>query len=192
MKYLKYILVALLFLGGIAIGFLIQNYPILQFNKELKIYEVFNLILTASIGLFIPFFIKRWIEDSRQIKNNLIEELKDTLKEAERINNKIKFCYQRNSISPDDKDEVNFMFDQSDIKFNCLEQLLVSTYENETRPIRTELREIYLAYWKCVTGGELMNSKFVLITEDFFRRHNDAYMKFEIKVKQTINKVHRL
>jgi len=191
MKYLKLILLVLLFLGGIAVGYFVKNFPIIEFNRELKIYEVFNLLLTATIGVFIPFFIKRWIEDSRQVKNNLIEELKDTLKESERIKDKIKFCYSRNSISQGDKDEVNFLFEQSDIKFNCLDELLISTFDVETKTMRAELKDIYMAYWKCVTGGELMTSKFVIISEDFFRRHNESYSKFEIKIKQTINKVHR-
>jgi len=192
MKFLKTVCLLLLFLGGVAIGYFVKNYPIIEFNKELKIYEVFNLLLTATIGLSIPFFIKRWIEDSRQIKNNLIEELKDTLKETERIKDKIKFCYSRDSISQSDKDEINYLFEQSDSKFNCLEELFVSTFDAETKTIRTEIKTIYMAYWKCVTGGELMNSKFVKISEDFFRRHNDSFSKFEIKIKQTINKVHRL
>lgn len=192
MKYLKFILIALLFLIGIAIGFFVKNYPIIEFNKEIKIYEVFNLLLTATIGLFIPFFIKRWIEDSRQVKNNLIEELKDTLREAERIKDKIKFCYSRNAISSSDKDEVNSLFEQSDIKFSCLDELFVTTYDSETKAIRAELKDIYMAYWKCVTGGELMTSKFMVVSEDFFRRHNESFSRFEIKIKQTINKVHKL
>ncbi len=192
MKYLRISIIFLIFLGGIIVGFIIKNYPIIEFNKELKVYEVCNLLLTATIGLFIPFFIKRWIEDSRQVKNNLIEELKDTLKETERIKDKIEFCYLRNSIEPSDKDEVNFLFEQSDIKFNCLTELLVSTFESETKTIRLELNEIYMQYWKVVTGGELMTSKFVKISETFFRRQNESFSKFEIKIKQTINKVHRL
>jgi|ERR1035437_9229177 hypothetical protein len=192
MKYLKVICVVLLFFAGAAIGYFVKHFPIIEFNKELKIYEVFNLLLTATIGLFIPFFIKRWIEDSRQVKNNLIEELKDTLKETERIKDKIKFCYSRNSISQTDKDEINYLFEQSDFKFNCLDELFISTFEVETKILRADLKDIYFSYWKCVTGGELMTSKFNVISEDFVHRHNDSFSKFEIKIKQTINKVHRL
>lgn len=192
MKALKIILLVLLFIGGMATGYFFKNYPLIQFNKELKIYEVFNLILTASIGIFLPFFIKRWIEDSRQIKNNLIEELRDVLKETERIKDKVKFCYSRNSILQGDKDEINFLFEQSDRKFNCLDELLVSSYDSETKTIRTEIKNIYMSYWKCVTSTEVMSSKFIRVSEDFYRRHNEMYSKFEIKIKQTINRVHKL
>lgn len=192
MKILKIIIVILLFFVGISIGFCIKNWPFIAFNKEIKIYEVLNLLLTASIGIFLPFFVKRWIEDNRQVKNNLIEELKSTLRDTECIKDKVKFCHSRNSISDADKDEINFLFDQSDIKFNCLCELFISTYDNETRLIRSELKDIYFAYWKFVTGGELMKSKFINISEDFYRRHNEVYSKFEIKIKQSINKVHRL
>lgn len=192
MRILKIIIVILLFLVGIAVGFCVKNWPIIEFNKEIKIYEVFNLLLTASIGILIPFFIKRWIEDNRQVKNNLIEELKSTLRETECIKDKIKFCRSRNIILASDKDEINFLFEQSDIKFNCLNELFSSTYDNETKVIRNELKEIYMAYWKFVTGGELMTTRFTSISEDFYRRHNEAFSQYEIKVKQTVNKVHRL
>jgi hypothetical protein len=192
MKILKIIIVTLLFFIGIAIGFCIKNWPVIEFNKEIKVYEVFNLLLTASIGIFIPFFIKRWIEDNRQVKNNLIEELKSSLRETECIKDKIKFCHSRNAISANDKDEINFLFDQSDVKFHCLCELFTSTYDNETKVIRTELKDIYMSYWKFVTGGELMTTRFTTVTEEFYRRHNEAFSQYEIKVKQTINKVHRL
>jgi len=192
MRILKIIIVILLFLGGIAIGFFIKNWPNIEFNREIKIYEVFNLLLTASIGILIPFFIKRLIEDNRHVKNNLIEELKSTLRETECIKDKIRFCHNRNKISAIDKDEINFLFEQSDIKLHCLCELFISTYDNETKAIRTELKDMYMAYWKFVTGGELMTTRFTSISEDFYRRHNEAFSQYEIKVKQTINKVHRL
>ncbi len=192
MKYLKKLIPVLFLFFGIFIGFLIKNYPLIKFNNEIKIYEVLNLLLTATIGFSIPFFIKKWIEDSRQVKNNLIEELKDLLKEVERIKDKIKFCYSRDSISQDDKDEINFLFEQSDMKFNCLEEVLISTYDIETKTLRTDLKDFYINYWKFVTGAEVMNSKFVRLEEDFIRRHSESYSKFEIKIKQAINKIHRL
>lgn len=192
MKYLKIAFCALLFIGGIAIGVFIKDYPIIQFNKELKIYEVFNLILTAAIGLLIPFFIKRWIEDNRQVKNNLIDELKDALREVAIVKDKIKFCYHNKAISQSDKQEITVMFEQADLKIQCLEQQFIESFDIETKTIRAEIKTEYLAYWKLATGGEIMNAKFKSVNENFFRRHNECFTKVETKIKQAINKVHRI
>ncbi|MBK8424802.1 MAG: hypothetical protein IPL27_01950 [Lewinellaceae bacterium] len=78
------------------------------------------------------------------------------------------------------------------MKFNCLEEVLISTYDIETKTLRTDLKDFYINYWKFVTGAEVMNSKFVRLEEDFIRRHSESYSKFEIKIKQAINKIHRL
>jgi hypothetical protein len=122
----------------------------------------------------------------------MIDELKDTLREVMTIKDKIRFCYSRGSILQSDKDEVVQLFEQSDIKITCLEQLFVSAFDAETKAARSELRQIYLSYWKFTTGSELMNSKFSSISDDFFRRHNETFMTLESKIKQTMNKVHRL
>lgn len=192
MKYLRVALFVLLFIAAVAIGFTIKNFPFIQFNREIKIYEVFNLLLTAAIGVLIPFFVRRWIDDNRQVKNNIIEELKITLSESKRIKEKINFCYAKQEITQNDKDEINYLFEQSDVQFNGFEQLLTSTYETETNNLIKELKDVYMTYWKSTTGGELMSSKFIKISEDFHRRHNEEFMKFEVKIKQAINKIHRL
>ena len=93
MKYLKIILVILIFGFGLVIGIVFKDIPNIKFNTEVKLFEPLTFLLNASIGLLIPFFIKRWIDDSRQVKNNLIEELKDTLREVGIIKDKLKFCY---------------------------------------------------------------------------------------------------
>lgn len=192
MKTIKVCLVIAIFISGIAFGFLIKKMPIIEFNKELKIYEVFNLILTIGIGLFIPFFIKRWIDDRRYIKNNLIEELKKVLDETIRIKEKISFCYLRKSITPADKDELNYLFEQSDIKVNTLVSLFETSYKTQSKVLVLDLKNSYFKYWKSVTGGELMKSTFVKVTEDFMYRHNESFMSFEVIVKQSICKVHKL
>lgn len=192
MRTLKICLIIIVFLGGIAIGFFIKKIPIIEFNREMKIYEVFNLLLTIGIGIFIPFFIKRWIDDRRYIKNDLIEELKRVLDETNRIKEKITFCYLRKSITPDDKDELNYLFEQSDIKVNTLVSLFETSYKSTTKELVTVLKDSYLKYWKSITGGELMKSTFVNVTEDFMYRHNESFLGFEVIVKQSICKVHRL
>lgn len=192
MKYLKIILVILIFGFGLVIGIVFKDIPNIKFNTEVKLFEPLTFLLNASIGLLIPFFIKRWIDDSRQVKNNLIEELKDTLREVGIIKDKLKFCYNNKAISQSDKQEINILFEQADLKVNCLEQQFIESYDIETKVVRAEIKEDYMNYWKLTTSAELMSNKFKSVNENFYSRHNECYAKFETRVKQAINKVTRL
>jgi hypothetical protein len=192
MKYLKILLVILIFGFGLVLGIVFKDIPNIKFNTEVKLFEPLTFLLTASIGLLIPFFIKRWIDDSRQVKNNLIDELKDTLREVGIIKDKLKFCYHNKAISQSDKQEINVLFEQADLKMNCLEQQFIESYDGETKVVRAEIKEDYMNYWKLTTSAELMSNKFKSVNENFYSRHNECYAKFETRVKQAINKVTRL
>jgi hypothetical protein len=191
MKYLKIVLLILLLVFGFVLGIVFKDIPNIKFNTEVKLFEPLTFLLTASIGLLIPFFIKRWIEDSRQVKNNIIEEIKDTLREVAIIKDKMKFCYLNKSISQSDKQEINVLFEQADLKINCLEQLFIESFEIETKTIREEMKNAYMNYWKLTTSAEIMSNKFKIVSENFYSRHNDCFAIFETKLKQAINKVHR-
>jgi hypothetical protein len=192
MKYLKVVILIFIGVFGFVLGIVFKDIPNIKFNTEVKLFEPLTFLLTASIGLLIPFFIKRWIDDSRQVKNNLIEELKDTLREVAIIKDKVKFCYQNKVISQSDKQEINVLFEQADLKINCLDQQLVMSYDTETKTIRDEIKADYMGYWKLTTSAEIMSNKFKSVNENFYSRHNECFAKFETKIKQTINKVHRL
>lgn len=192
MKYLKIIIAFLILSFGIVIGIVINDIPKLKLNPEIKLFEPMTFLLTATIGVLIPFFIKRWIDDSRQIKNNLIDELKSTLKEYEIIKDKIIFCYNKKAISKSDKDEVNILFEQADLKYNCLNQQMIEAFDKETKCIRDEIHNGCIEYWKITTSSEMMSSKFKVISETFFRQHNEYFLKFETIIKKAIIKVHKL
>lgn len=192
MKYVKIIMVIILFVFGIMIGFIFKNYPIIEFNKEIKIYEVLNLLLTLTIGLSIPFFIKKWIEDSRHIKNGLVAEFKDTLDEIKNIRNKVKDCFFGKVIDKDHKQAIIVLFEETDLKISCLEDQLTQSYKKETKKIRAEIKDEYINYWKFTTSSEIMSDSFTQINENFYRTHNEFFTKIESKIKQAINDVQRL
>lgn len=104
----------------------------------------------------------------------------------------MRHCYFQNSISAKEKDEINYMFSQADIKFNCLSKLFTSNLKQETKEIRDELKDSYFAYWKITTGADIMSSKYNVITADFLHKHNEAYGNFETQIKKTINQIHRI
>lgn len=192
MRYLKILIALLILCFGIVIGIIINDIPLFKLNPEIKVFEPLTFILTATIGVLIPFFIKRWIDDSRQIKNNLIDELKSTLKEYEIIKDKIRFCYNNKTISKSDKDEVNVLFEQADLRYNCLKQQMIEAFDKETKCIRDEIHNGCIDYWKHTTSAEMMSSKFKVVSETFYRQHNEIFLKFETIIKKAIIKVQKI
>jgi hypothetical protein len=191
MKYFKYIIVGLLLILSFILGVVVKDIPGIKLDLNMRLFEPLSFILTALIGISIPFFIKRWIDDSRQIKNNLIDEIKETLREVSSIKDKIKFCYHNKSILQSDKAEINVKFEESDLKIKCLEQQFIESYNEESKLIRKQISDDYMEYWKLATGSEIMSNKFKVVSEDFYRRHNECFAKLETKMKQAVNKVHR-
>lgn len=192
MKYLKILLALIILCFGIVIGLLINDVPKIRLNLEVKLFEPLTFLLTLTIGVLIPFYIKRWIDDTRHIKNNLIDELKSTLKEYEIIKSKIKFCYNNGSINDSDKTEINSLFEQADLKLNCLKQELIETYDKETSCLRDEIGSRSIDYWKQTTSAEMMSSKFKKITDIFLRQNNECFLKLETTIKKGIIKIHKL
>ncbi len=192
MKCIKIVLIVLGIVAGFVLGILVNDISALQLDTKVRLFEPLSFLLTATIGILIPFFIKRWIDDSRLVKNHLVEELKDTLKEISVIKEKVKSCYYKKSITPSEKNEINALFEQADLKINSLEEQLSESFNKETLTLRTDLKSDYISYWKFMTGTEIMSSKFIVITDDFFRQHNDAFMHFEAKIKQGITEIYRL
>lgn len=192
MKWIKIVSVILLIIAGFVLGVLVNDIPLLQLDTKVRFFEPLSFLLTAIIGILIPFFIKRWIDDSRQVKNHLVEELKDTLKEITTIKEKVKSCYYKKSITPSEKNEINALFEQADLKINCLEEQLSESFNKETSKLREDIKSDYISYWKLMTGSEIMSSKFKIITEVFFKQHNESFLHIETKIKQGITKIYRL
>lgn len=192
MKTAGIIITIIIFCAGIIIGNFLTQFPYFRFNPEVKLFEPLTFLLTATIGLLIPFYIKRWIDDSRQIKNNLIEELRTTLKAYEVIYEKVRSFYINKSISQNDKIELNILFEQADMKYSCLKQQMNEAFEKETKCILNEIGESCIDYWKHTTSAEMMSMSFLVVTDSFYRNHNDLFLKFETKIKLAIIKVHKI
>lgn len=122
----------------------------------------------------------------------MIIELKDTLEEIIVVKTKIKECFNVNTITQRDKQQIIVQFEETDLKLNCLNEQLKESFDKETKNIREEIKNEYINYWKFTTGAEIMSTTFVTIPENYYRNHNENFTKVETKIKQAINKVHKI
>lgn len=176
---------------GLFIGLVWKDLPLIKFNPELKVYEVLNLCITFGIGLFIPFLIKKWIDDNRAIKNIISEEIKSTVAGINCIRTKINTCYSSGKIISTDKDEINQLFNDCDLLFNSLNTHLSKSLNLNTEKILKASKENYMSYWKFITGGDLMNSHFEKIDLPFYKEHCKLFKQLEDTVKMISHDVHK-
>jgi hypothetical protein len=183
------LLIALL-VGGV-FGHLWKDLPAVVFNPELKLYEVLNLILVFSIGVFVPFFIKRWIEDSRSVKSCLIDELRSAMRISDEIRTIVDRCQASNSIAQSDKDTISYLFHRSEQMIDSFDVQMKVSFPHAMNTTVRDVKEAHHAYQNRLTGGELMTGAFTTVSGDFRRGHETACASYQTKLKVAIQQVHR-
>jgi len=190
-KVLSIIALFVAFMLGAVLGHLWNDLPFIRWNPELKIYEVLNLILVFSIGVFVPFFIKKWIEDSRSIKSCLIDELREAIKVADEIRALIDTCNSIGSIVQADKDKVNGLFHRSEQMIDSFDGQMKVSFPHSLNTTVRRVKDAHHAYKDLLTGGELMTGGFTQVSETFRREHESACSSYKTKLKVAIQEVHR-
>lgn len=171
MKILKFILLPLVTLiGGIIIGVVVRDFPLFTISYNLKITEVLSVLLTFSIGIFIPLVVKKLIDDKRSFKNSLIEEVGTFTKTATRINDKLSTIYEDCKISQREKDDLNLLFEIADEEYNSLMSFIEIHCNDEAKKELNLLKDKWIEYWKIVTGTEVTRNEVKKIEESTYKR----------------------
>jgi hypothetical protein len=179
MKLLKIFLIIIIFLAGILVGFYLKNFPNITWNHEVKIYEVFQVLSTLFIGIGIPFLIKKWIDDSRNIKSLLVDEGKDIIIESKKIKDAIFKYFEQGSISEKEKQLLLSLFTQLENSIARFKISLETSFGMKCNSEYQSFKIAYYEYWNNVTGGELMSSTVTEINSDFLDFHTAEYNTFQ-------------
>jgi len=191
-KTIVLLITSVIFIGGLCIGLLWKDLPLIKFNPELKLYEIANLLLTLTIGITIPLLVKKWIEDNRSIKTSLVDEIKNIISTLGKIKAIITSGHNDASISKENKDEINYLFHETELQINSLNEQLKIAFKSESKKIMEDLKKNYHSYKDYLTDGELMISSFIKVDDRFYREHNTESAKIETHLKTVIHQIHKL
>jgi uncharacterized protein (DUF342 family) len=191
-KLILGIILFVFFAIGLTIGIIWKDLPIVKFNPEIKIYEVANLLLTLIIGITIPLLVKKWIEDNRSVKISLVDEIKNILSTLNKIKLLLDNCHKCSTITKEQKDEINYLFHESELQINSLNEQLKISFDPQCKKIIDKLKENYHTYKDYLTGGELMLSSFVRVDDRFYREHKTEQSKIETYLKTVIHQIYKL
>ena len=173
---LKYLIIPIITLVlGVVIGVFIRDFPQFSMDYNIKITDVLSIIVTLSIGLFIPFIIKKMIDDRNTLKNNLIEEVGSFVKIASKIDERITTIYNTNKITQRNKDDINLLFELADDEFNSLFEFLKENCDKESNKLLDKVKDKYFEYWKILTGTEIMKSNVKKITDSSLKSSSSVF-----------------
>ncbi|RNL49763.1 hypothetical protein [Pedobacter jejuensis] len=192
MKLLRIIIVCLIFLAGILVGFFFQNFPIIKWNPEIKIYEAFQVCSTLFIGIALPFFIKKWIDDGRVIKSLLVDEAKELIEDTRAVKQKIGEKYKTKVITFEDKQHVLALLSQVENSISNYQKHLEEQFGGKIKNDFKNLKDAYVKYNDALTSGDFMTETFVSIDVDFFNFHNIEYNQFISAIRAFSVKMQKL
>lgn len=183
---LSIIAAILCFIFGILLGVVIKDFPVLKLDPTIAVLDAASLLVTITIGILVPFLLKRWIDDSRSARGYLVEELREFLHDVSEIHELTKEYFFAGKITRENKTRINTTFETIDLKLTNLSHELEDFYDKETKSLRDSLKEKYMDYWKCMTGSKIMSDKFKNIDESFYKEATELYLQVETKIKDII------
>ena len=191
MNMLKGILIILIGGALFFFGFVIDNFPFIEWDRKVKVYEVFQVMSTLLIGIGIPFFIKKWIDDGRIIKNLLKEEASDISNEAIKVKDFMVKAFTDKKLAHEDKQYLLYLFNQLENLLLVYENSLKSAFGEKYNSPFQDLKIAYYEYWQRVTDGELMKDSFSQIDLEFLSyftaQHNgflNSIRNFSIRIQK--------
>lgn len=186
MKYLR-VLIIILILGFAAlVGYSIKSYPIIKFNSEIKIYEVFQIISTIFIAVAIPFLIKKLLEDSRIIKTLLNDEIKDIATKGDFFKTKILECYNARTITNEDKQYIVYLFTQIENLLENFQRSLQNSFKEKYNSQFQDLKISYFTFEKNITGDDLMSDAFTSVDIDILNYYAAECNQFQNDIRKFI------
>ena len=190
-QVIKIAIAVLLFLGGFVFGVFVRFFHHFILSNQIHFFEVANFVLTASIGVAIPFLVKKRIDDNRSIKSFLVDEVKELISLVDEIKQIVSGCFLAGAISKDDKDKIIYLFHRAELKLASIERQATISFKKESPSIIADLKKSLGDYHDYLTGGDLMISTFRKVDSRFYRENNNEHSKIETNLKTSIHKIYK-
>jgi len=179
------------FVLGIILDRFLKDFPYLELDPKINFLSLANLIVAIVIAFLIPFTVKKYIEDEKDIKSFLVDELKELISIVNCIKSIISDAHSNGSFSNNNRDCIIYKFHEAELKVNSIREQVKIAFESKSVEVEKNLSESLSKYDDYITGGELMNSSFVKVDERFFKESNVEYSKIETSLKKLIHKVYK-
>lgn len=188
MKTLAKLALGLLLLGiGVFIGVLINNVPYFTFSNEVGFGDIANIAIAVALAVIIPSVLERKLNNTRYIKDFLIDEVGKIIQEAEGIKELVDQCAS-GEITTDIKRGIIRRDENIDHGIISLIEQLNLVFPKKSKGICDDLTDEAVLYWDAISGGNLMNDAF-RVDDSFIKKHDRAFMKITGFLKRCIHSI---
>lgn len=190
-KILLWIGFPLVFVVGIITDRIIKDFPYIEWDNKVSFISALSLIITIVISIMIPLFIKKLIDDNRDIKTFLVEEVKDLIKVVSSIRDIISNAHSISEFKRSDCDEIIYIFHSAELKVESIEDQLEISFKKQSQDTIQNLKNALSIYKRYLTDGEMMISTFDKVNDNFYKENNNEYSKVETAFKKAIHSIHK-
>lgn len=149
----------ILFIAGVLVGFFISRLP-LQFEEKINSIQFANLILTILLVAYVEFVVRPGINDKRNEKDLLIEQLGEIKKSLSGIHDFYLQLRFKTFLSPDDKSAMILKFREFSNNIDLLRQMDSACKKTQGLKLYEKNFSAYLDSKKALTGNKFDDDDF--------------------------------
>lgn len=164
------------------IGLYVKNWYHVEYDSELKIIDIVNLIITVLLAGFLPFIISKTIESKNKIGEIAKAEIDRYRAHVDSTHEKFNEVYKAQSISPADKIELILRGDFFDDNFDLLDTAIRKAFNNKANIQLQALSTAQIRYWQTITDEDIINSSANKISQ----RHQLYERKYFVEINQAL------
>ena len=167
------------------------NLGVFIIDNTINTLSFISLLVTIVIAIFVPFLIKKVIDDNRGIKALIIDEVKELIHLVEQNHKIIADLYSKGTVIENHhRDTVRNNFYDTELKIDSLQSQLEVSYPSKKQTSK-EIFDQYLKYKQFLTDGKFMLSSYVNVDYDFYRDEKNSFAEFQKILITHIHKIHK-
>lgn len=187
--------ILLLIIGNILL--VVLNFQLLggmgafEIDNKINTLDFISLLITICIALFVPFLIKKAIDDNRGIKSLLIDEVKELICLVEENHKIISGLYsQSTTIENKHRDAVRENFFDAELKLDSIRSQLEISYSSK-KDFSEKVFNHSIKYKQFLTDSKFMMSSYTQVDYDFYREEKNAFAGFQKALMSQIHEIHK-
>lgn len=191
-KIILLICISFFFTLGAFTDRVLLDIPYLQLDPKINILGLANFIFSVALAVYIPFVVKKTLEEKRDQKVFLIEDFKELILSVKRVKSIISEAHSDGSFSVQNRDSIVYIFGEALYTVYSITEQIKAIFGNNAEYLSNNLLNIFLKYEEHVTGGKLMKKSFINVDKEFYGENNKKYNQFETEVKKLIYEIYKL
>ncbi len=160
-------------------------------DNTINTLDFISLLVTISIACFVPFLIKKAIDDNRGIKSLLIDEVKDLICLVEENHKIISDLYSEGTaVENKHRDAVRENFFDAELKLDSIQSQLEISYPSK-KTFSKQIFDHSIKYKQFLTDSKFMMSSYTQVDYDFYREEKNAFAGFQKALMSQIHEIHK-